>query len=90
MYALFDRKLREYGQLVQSNNDEAVKRNLRDGLTGTNSIVEKHPSDFDLYCLGEFDTESGVITPASVPKLVVNVDSLIVRPSTNGDQNEDR
>ena len=52
LYALFDRKLREYGQLVQSNNDEAVKRNLRDGLTGTNSIVEKTSVGFRFVLSG--------------------------------------
>lgn len=76
LYSIFDRKLKEYGQVVQMNNDEAVKRSLRDGLRGTKSLVEKYPDDFDLYVLGEMDLESGVITPCA-PMLVENISSIV-------------
>lgn len=77
LFSLFDRKMREYGQIVQANNAEACKRALCDGVRGTKSLVEKHPDDFDLYRLGEFDTDTGVIKATGVPVLVCNVGELI-------------
>lgn len=60
IYALYDRKVQEYGQLVLGTNDEAVKRALRDGLPAS-STQAKYPHDFDLKCLGEFDPNTGEI-----------------------------
>lgn len=82
VYSLLDRKLREYGALVQANNGEAVQRALVDGLKGSNSLVEKHPEDFDLMEVGTFDTDTGLIggTDSGVPMLIVNVAQLIFPP----------
>lgn len=82
VYSLLDRKLREYGALVQANNAEAVQRGLVDGLKGSNSLVEKHPEDFDLMEVGTFDTDTGLIggTDSGVPMLIVNVGQLIFPP----------
>lgn len=82
VYSLLDRKLREYGGLVQANNGDAVKRALVDGLKGSNSLVEKHPEDFDLMEVGEFDTDTGLLsgTSSGVPMLIENVGALIFPP----------
>lgn len=77
MYTLFDRKLREHGQIVLANNDEACKRALKDGLSGSGSTVEKYPEDFDLMCVGSFDSETGMVVPIGIPKLVENVSNLL-------------
>lgn len=76
LYSLFDRKLLEYGQLLQARNDEAIKRNVLDGIKGSNSTVERYPEDFDVFCLGEFDAESGQIQ-AERARLVVNVATVL-------------
>lgn len=60
IYALYDRKVGEYGSLVLATNDEAVKRALVEGLPA-NSTQAKYPHDFDLQCLGEFDPVSGEV-----------------------------
>lgn len=77
LFSLFDRKLREYAQLVQANNAESVKRALLDGVRGSKSLVEKYPQDFDLMELGEFDVETGVILPRQVPLFIDNLGSLL-------------
>lgn len=41
------------------------------------SLLDTHPDDFSLYCVGSFDTISGVISPLAVPELVVEVKSLL-------------
>lgn len=80
VFSLFDRKLREYGGLVQANNGDACKRALIDGIRGSGSLVEKHPEDFDLMAIGFFDTDTGVFVGEKVPLLVDNVASLIAPP----------
>lgn len=82
LYALLDRKLREYGAVLIAKNETAMCRALHDGVKGSGSMVEKYPEDFDLYRLGEMDNETGCIT-AEVPSLV---DSLrdILRESHSG------
>lgn len=75
VYALWDRKVREYGQLVVAANDEAVIRALRDGIP-KGSTVEKYPDDFDLMRLGNFDPESGGLNGED-RAFVVNVRALM-------------
>lgn len=77
LFSLFDRKLREYGQLVQANNAEAVKRALIDGVRGSNSLVEKYPADFDLMEVGHFDVDTGLLSGRDVPLLVDNLGDLL-------------
>lgn len=77
IYSLLDRKLKEYGSLVLGNNDEAVKRAIKDGIPGSNNVIAAHPEDFDLYYLGDFDMESGLISACKVPILVDCVSTVL-------------
>lgn len=83
VYSLFDRKLRQYGQLVVERNDFVVQRGLADGIKGASeSLLARHPDDHDLYQVGQFDDESGVLVPMVPPRLVCNVQELVaVTPS---------
>lgn len=76
MYALFDRKVREYGSVVLARNDEVARRMTADALKGSNSLYEKHPEDFDLMKLASMDMETGMIT-AEVPSLIAGLGDLL-------------
>lgn len=71
VYSLYDRKLREFGGLVLSQNDATVKRAIHEGVPA-NSTVGKYPQDYDLMLLGEFDAETGVLMGGQII-LVENV-----------------
>lgn len=73
MYSLFDRKMKEFGAVVLGSNDEVTKRALREGAPQMRGTLKEYPEDFDLYFLGEFEPETGVIVPASPPLVVENV-----------------
>lgn len=75
VYSLFDRKLREYGGLVLSQNDGTVKRALHEGVP-PNSTLGKYPEDYDLMLLGEFDPETGVLRAGQI-MLVDNVRDIL-------------
>lgn len=51
------------GQAIRSFQDE-VNRQAQD------NDLNKHPEDFDLYCLGSFDDNSGHLT-AQQPELLI-------------------
>lgn len=78
MYALWDRKLREFGAPVIARNDDAAVRGLRDGIVGSRSLVEQHPEDFDLMVVGEFYPDTGFVAGvAGPPRLIINVREAI-------------
>lgn len=77
VYSLFDLKMREYGPLVLQTTDESVVRALGEIFQGpTDSTIRKHPEDFDLLCIGEFDVENGRFDDSGCPRFVVNVGAL--------------
>lgn len=76
VYSLLDRKLKEFGQLVVAKNDELVRRSLLDGIRGSKSLMETHAADFDLFCVGSFDEETGILTHKPL-RLVVNVADIL-------------
>lgn len=81
VYSLFDKKLREFGPLVLANNDAAIVRAMQDGIPNSNSMMAKHPDDFDCMCIGSFDMETGVFAPeVPAPQLVTNL-GVILLPS---------
>ncbi len=45
---------------------EAI-RAFSDEANRPDSAIFKHPGDYTLFCLGEFDLESGLITPLTTP-----------------------
>lgn len=86
IYSLMDLKLREYGPPLVANNDEAMKRAIRDGIPGSRTTMEKYPSDFNLMLLGSMDMDTGLIVPEEVPTLVENLGVLLpeVPSAANG------
>lgn len=87
VYSLYDRKMKEFGQLVLSNNDETVTRALIEGLKGgKGATIHEYPKDFDLVLLGQFDPETGELV-GEAARVVVNVGealSLLMERSNDG------
>lgn len=44
-------------------NDQSAKRNFVFALRRKDTLLYSNAQDYDLYKIGEFDQESGVITP---------------------------
>ncbi|UPW41606.1 nonstructural protein [Peromfec virus RodF8_43] len=77
VYALRDVKVGFLSPTV-SDSDAIAIRNLENVLRSpSSSLLDSHPEDFSLYCLGSFDTTSGVLSPLAVPELIVEVRSLL-------------
>lgn len=81
LYSVFDKVSRVFQFPCAVENDEAAIR----GFTGLADSYKFFP-DLELYCVGSFDLETGVISPVEVPSLVCSGSQFpIVK---DGDSNE--
>lgn len=53
-------------------NDDSAARNFYHAVATSDGILYTYASDFTLYCLGEFDSETGKITVLDVPDHVAD------------------
>lgn len=75
--SIFDTAARAYAQPFYAPAQAVAVRGVKDMLSGDNQLA-KHPEDFELYCIGTFDDNEGVIVPCS-PELVTRVKDLVSR-----------
>lgn len=73
MYAAKDIKLGGFGNIFLANNDREATRGCETAVNNPQSgLMHTHTSDFTLYNLGTFDTESGLIA-TSGPSFVLDL-----------------
>lgn len=51
-----------FGPIYTSQNPAIGARIFADAVADRSTVVGRNPGDFDLYQLGEFDTDTGEIT----------------------------
>lgn len=79
MYSLYDRKRKEFGQILLLRSDEEVFRFLDEGLKAREGTVANYPQDFDVKFLGDFDTDLGLVVPSrGGPQFIVNVEERVL------------
>ncbi len=70
IYTIYDVVAKECGPIFQGKNDEVAIRVFNSILNDTPNIK---PTDYEIYCLGEFDTEARTFVPENdYGRLVVN------------------
>jgi len=75
IFALYDKKGLAYVDIFHFPHVGQAIRQLED-LLKTQHPVSKHPADYDLYKLGEFDDISGQISPEKIPQFLQTALSL--------------
>lgn len=66
-----------FNQPMTDLNDNCAQRNFAYAINNPgNGVMNFSPKDYDLYKIGEFDTESGFIVPEAVPVLIVTGQSV--------------
>ncbi len=69
IYTIYDKVACEAGPIFQAKNDGVALRCFMTLMKDTPNVV---PSDYDVYCLGEFDTDSRSFVPEdNYGKLVI-------------------
>lgn len=69
LYAIRDAKV-GFMSITVDANDSSARRNFEHACANTSSLFYTHPHDYDLYKLGVYDTDSGVIDPINPPEFV--------------------
>uniref|UniRef100_A0AAU8B9P6 Nonstructural protein n=1 Tax=Dulem virus 130 TaxID=3145607 RepID=A0AAU8B9P6_9VIRU len=59
-------------------NDASAVRNFKHASLNYESLFYTHTKDYDLFCIGEYESETGEIVPCVPPRLVVAGSSLEV------------
>lgn len=60
--AVFDKKAETFGELVSFDSEQAAVRAFGDVLADTRTMIGRHPEDYKLVKLGEFDHLGGVVS----------------------------
>ncbi len=69
IYTIYDKVACEAGPIFQAKNDGVALRCFMSLMKDTPNVV---PSDYDVYCLGKFDTDSRSFVPEdNYGKLVI-------------------
>lgn len=67
VYAVYDVKAEVFGNPVVGVNDYTMMRLMSDVLQNVEHPYAKHPEDYVLYRLGEYDDSSGVVSGDVAP-----------------------
>jgi len=92
MFSVLDTKTGAFGNPFVSLREESAIREFSDAVndgSNPNNQWFRHPEDFSLYFLGEFDTSTGVINPISLIQNLITASALkalapMNLPSMNG------
>lgn len=76
VYAVMDNKLSAFMTPFFSHNDETAQRSILVALSHAESAIAVAPDDYDLYKIGIFDDESGLIDSEPTPVFVVRAANL--------------
>ena len=75
IYALRDVRTQAYMRPMFLQNDAVLDRSVRDAMLDENSLLCSHPEDYQVFRLGEYDDNTGKITPCD-PTHMFNVVDL--------------
>ena len=60
IYVIRDIKV-GYMSLTLDMNDQSAMRNFEHAMSKSDSLMNSHPHDFSLYCLGMYDSDTGEV-----------------------------
>lgn len=73
VYSFHDSKVCIYHPPMVLLNDGEARRLASDCVNDAQTPMSRHPQDFRLVCIGEFDDNSGKITPLACPKFIADL-----------------
>lgn len=76
IYTVLDAVAGVYSPPHTTHNDITAAREIRAALLSPDHPFAKNPRDFALFCIGEWDPDTGVITALSYPHVIMPVGSF--------------
>lgn len=78
-YSLYDNKALTYSPPFYASAHGGAVRLVMDLASDTNTTVGRHPTDFVLYCVGQFNDATGSLLPYDAREHVSDVVALVPR-----------
>lgn len=78
LFAVFDSKAAMFGRIFSDQQEGSAMRNFSDAVNDSsnqNNMWNKHPEDFSLFQVGEFDDSTGELIPC-IPKSLITASAL--------------
>ena len=75
LYCVRDNKSGQWQAPVPDYNDSTMRRGVAAGLSASD-LRSFAPSDFEIYCVGTFDPETGFVS-ANVPDYVCSISDIV-------------
>lgn len=76
-YSLFDNKALQYHPPFYASTDAAAIRAVRDLVDDPNTSVGRHPKDYTLYNVGQYDDSNGLFMAQQPLMHVVDAVALV-------------
>ena len=70
MYTILDAKSSVYDKPMYYLKDGEALRDLKTAVQDPKTKVNRYPEDFQLFCVGAFDTDSGMLIPEQKPRYI--------------------
>lgn len=83
LFAVYDVKSAAYLRIVEGITAGEAARGFSDACKNPSSPMAKHPGDYSLYELGEFNPSSGKITTLPTPKWIIAAAGQVVVENPN-------
>lgn len=76
-YSIFDIKSLVYSNPFYAPTHGAAMRIVQDTASDLNTSLGRHPADFIVYCVGFFDTATGILEHLEHREHVIDVAALV-------------
>lgn len=73
IYSIYDTKICAYMPPFFAITDGEAVRYVRGAVEDPNTMLNKYPEDYTLFCLGSFDDESGEVVSLATPRSVLGI-----------------
>lgn len=87
-YAVFDAKIADFHLAIFDIKDEGAMRQFSDAVNDPQVKWNKHPEDYSLWYVGEFDTTKGQLQ-GDLPQNLVNASAVITLTKVKMEQQMD-
>lgn len=77
VYSIYDVKSLSYSPPYLAATDGVAVRMFKEVVDDVNSMVGKHPGDFKLYCIANFDDARGLVLAIAPMEHVVDAMALV-------------
>lgn len=78
LFSVFDVKVGVFAPPFCGRSRGEAIRSFTDACKDESLPFKRHPGDYKLYFMGEFDDNSGIISVSGIPTFILGADEVII------------